>query len=434
MKAKKSRILMLTESAFPNDTRVRNEAYALTNAGYNVSVIALRRYDYEKPTEFVNGVNVYRVPEVVLFKKTESSKSWLQIQLYRIKSAVGYIFEYFYFTFACFLVSVYLAIKEGFDAVHLHNPPNTLFIIGLFYRMFGKKFVFDHHDLEPELYLSRYGIETSFIYKVLLLEEKLCLKSANIVIATNESYKEIEIKRGNLKQGKIFVVRNGPDLQTFRPVDSDKELQNMGKKILVYIGVMGPQDGVDHLLRSLGEIVYSMGRTDLYSVIVGRGDAVEDLKVLRDELQLRDYVRFTGRIPIEDLLRYLTSADICLDPNPSNPLNDSSTWIKVMEYMALAKPIVSFDLKETRYSAQEAAIYVPPNDEKEYAKAIVKLMDDPHQRVKMGAFGQKRVKEELAWQHVSKNLLLAYESLLSKPAKELNRNETTMKSPFFLKK
>jgi glycosyltransferase involved in cell wall biosynthesis len=434
MKAKKSRILMLTESAFPNDTRVRNEAYALTNAGYNVSVIALRRYDYEKPTEFVNGVNVYRVPEVVLFKKTESSKSWLQIQLYRIKSAVGYIFEYFYFTFACFLVSVYLAIKEGFDAVHLHNPPNTLFIIGLFYRMFGKKFVFDHHDLEPELYLSRYGIETSFIYKVLLLEEKLCLKSANIVIATNESYKEIEIKRGNLKQGKIFVVRNGPDLQTFRPVDSDKELQNMGKKILVYIGVMGPQDGVDHLLRSLGEIVYSMGRTDLYSVIVGRGDAVEDLKVLRDELQLRDYVRFTGRIPIEDLLRYLTTADICLDPNPSNPLNDSSTWIKVMEYMALAKPIVSFDLKETRYSAQEAAIYVPPNDEKEYAKAIVKLMDDPHQRVKMGAFGQKRVKEELAWQHVSKNLLLAYESLLSKPAKELNRNETTMKSPFFLKK
>jgi glycosyltransferase involved in cell wall biosynthesis len=300
--------------------------------------------------------------------------------------------------------------------------------------MFGKKFVFDHHDLEPELYLSRYNIETSFIYKVLLLEEKLCLKSANMVIATNDSYKEIEIKRGNLKPEKIFVVRNGPDLQIFRPVDGDRELKNMGKKILVYIGVMGPQDGVDHLLRSLGEIVYSMGRTDLYCVIVGRGDAVEDLKVLRDELQLQDYVRFTGRIPIEDLMRYLTTADICLDPNPSNPLNDSSTWIKVMEYMALAKPIVSFDLKETRYSAQEAAIYVPPNDEKEYAKAIVKLMDDPHKRTKMGAFGQKRIKEELAWQHVSKNLLLAYESLLSKPAKELSSAEPTLESTIFCKK
>lgn len=404
---------MMTESAFPNDTRVRNEAYALVNRGYSVSVIALKRYDNEKSTEKIHGVNVYRVPELALFKKTESRKSWFQFQLHRIKSAVGYIFEYFYFTCACFFVSLYLSIKKGFDAVHLHNPPNTLFIVGAFYRLFGKKFVFDHHDLEPELYLSRYGVKTSFIYKVLLLEEKLCLKTANIVIATNNSYKEIEIKRGHIKPEKIYVVRNGPDLQTFRLVEGDKELQKMGKKVLIYVGVMGPQDGVDYLLRSLREIVYSMGRNDFYCVIIGRGDAVEDLKVLRDELKLKDYVRFTGRIPIDDLMRYLSTADICLDPNPSNPLNDSSTWIKVMEYMALAKPIVSFDLKETRYSAQKAAVYVPPNYEKAYAKAIVELMDDPERRAKMGEFGQKRIKEKLAWKHVSKNLLIAYESLLS---------------------
>jgi D-aspartate ligase len=428
MNLNESRILMLTESAFPNDTRVRNEAYALVNAGYKVSVIALRRYDYEKPKETVNGVNVYRIPEVALFKKSESRKSWFRTQLYRIKSALGYIFEYVYFTIACFLVSLYLAIKEKFDVVHLHNPPNTLLVIGVFYRLFGKKFVFDHHDLEPELYLSRYGIETSLIYKVLLLEERLCLKSANIVIATNESYKEIEIKRGNLKPEKIFVVRNGPDLKTFRPVAGDEELQNMSKKILVYIGVMGPQDGVDHLLRSLSQLVYSMGRTDFYCVIIGRGDAVEDLKALRDELRLQDYVRFTGRIPIEDLMRYLSTADICLDPNPSNPLNDSSTWIKVMEYMAFAKPIVSFDLKETRYSAQKAAIYVTPNDEEEYAKTIARLMDNPDERKKMGAYGQKRVKNKLAWQHVSKNLLLAYETLLPKPSKELCSTETLRNS------
>ena len=419
---------MLTESAFPNDTRVRNEAYALANAGYKVSVIALRRYDYEKPTDTVNGVNVYRIPEVTLLKKTESSKSWFQIQLYRIRSAVGYIFEYFYFTFACFLLSLYLAIKGRFHTIHIHNPPNTLFVLGAFYRLFGKKFVFDHHDLEPELYLSRYGIETSFIYEVLLLEEKLCLKFANMVIATNESYKEIEIKRGNLKPGKIFVVRNGPDLQTFRPVDGDKELQNMGKKILVYIGVMGPQDGVDYLLRSLRELVYSMGRSDFYCVIIGRGDAVEDLKVLRHKLQLQDYVRFTGRIPLADLLRYLSTAHICLDPNPSNPMNDHSTWIKDMEYMAFGKPIVSFDLKETRYTAQEAAIYVAPNDEKEFASAIVSLMDDAAKRAKMGAFGRRRVLDKLAWHHVSKNLLLAYESILPKPAKELCSDESVMAS------
>ncbi len=200
----------------------------------------------------------------------------------------------------------------------------------------------------------------------------------------------------------------------------------MGKEILVYIGVMGPQDGVDYLLRSLRGLVYSMARTDFYCVIIGRGDAVEDLKVLRDELQLQDYVRFTSRIPIEDLMRYLSTADICLDPNPSNPLNDSSTSIKVMEYMALAKPIVSFDLKETRYSAQEAAIYATPNDVEEFAEAIVSLMDDPHKRAKMGAFGRKRVFHKLAWRHLSKDLLLAYESILPKPGKELNCYEPVM--------
>lgn len=426
MRTAKNRILMLTESAFPNDTRVRNEAYALADAGYKVSVIALRRYDYEKPTDIVNGVNVYRIPEVTLFKKTESRKSWFQIQLYRIKSAVGYIFEYLYFTFACFLLSLYLAIKGRFHTIHIHNPPNTLFVLGAFYRLFGKKFVFDHHDLEPELYLSRYGIEKSFIHKVLLLEEKLCLKFANLVIATNESYKEIEIRRGNINPEKIFVVRNGPNLQTFRPVDGDEELQSMGKKILVYVGVMGPQDGVDYLLRSLKELLYSMDRADFYCVIIGRGDAVEGLKVLRDELDLQDYVRFTGRIPLKDLLCYLSTAHICLDPNPSNPLNDYSTWIKVMEYMAFAKPIVSFDLKETRFSAQDAAIYVTPNDEKEFAKAIVSLMDDAGKRAKMGAFGRRRVLEKLAWHHSSKNLLLAYESMLPKPTQELYSGEPVM--------
>ena len=418
MKTGEIKILMLTESAFPNDTRVRNEANALVGAGYKVTVLALRKYESESMIENVNGVIVYRVPEVTLFNKSDSSKSCFQIQLYRIKSAAGYIFEYVYFTFACLFLSLYLFVREGFDAIHIHNPPNTLFIVGAFYRLFGKKFVFDHHDIEPELYLSRYGIKKNFMYKILLLEEKLCLGCANIVIATNESYKEIDIERGNIKPEKIFVVRNGPDLNTFSPVPGDEALQNMGKKILVYIGVMGPQDGVDYLLRALRELVYSVGRTDFYCVLIGRGDAVEDLKVLRDKLQLQDYVRFTGRIPIANLLSYLSTADICLDPNPSNPLNDYSTWIKVMEYMAFSKPIVSFDLKETRYTAQEAAIYVTPNDETKFANAIVTLLDDPDKRAKMGAFGRKRVLEKLAWHHVSKNLLLAYESILPKPAKE----------------
>ncbi len=426
MKPAESRILMLTESSFPNDTRVRNEAFALVRAGYKVSVIALRRYKDEKLVDGVNGVVVYRIPEVTLFKKSVGSKSWFGVLLYRLKSAFGYILEYFYFTFACLLLSLYLVTKEGFDAIHLHNPPNMLLVVGAFYRLFGKKMVFDHHDLEPELYLSRYGIEKNFMYKILLLVEKLCLKCANIVIATNESYKNIDIKRGRIKAEKIFVVRNGPELNTFRPMPRDTELENMGKKILLYIGVMGPQDGVDYLLRALSELVYSFGRTDFYCILIGRGDAVEDLKVLRDKLRLQDYVRFTGRIPITGLLRYLSTADICLDPNPSNPLNDSSTWIKVMEYMALGKPIVSFDLKETRYTAQESAVYVTPNNEKEFAEAILSLMDDPDKREQMGEFGRRRVLDKLAWHHVSRNLLLAYESILPMHAKITCMNEPVM--------
>jgi len=414
MKEVKNRILMLTQSSFPSDTRVRNEADALAKAGYNIRVIALRRYDYEKSSDIVDGVKIYRVPEVALFKKSQTNRSWLKSQFYRAKSALGYISEYLYFTTVCFFMSIYVALKDGFDAVHIHNPPNTLFLIGIFYQLFGKKFVFDCHDLEPELYLSRYNAKNNLIYKLLLLEEKCCLKFANVVITTNESYKEINIKRGRLEPGKIFVVRNGPDLTIFKQVKGVDRLKNMGKSILIYIGVMGPQDGVDYLLRSLKELAYSLKRDDFYCLIIGKGDSVENLKKLKDDLQLQNYVEFTGRLQKEELMPYLATADIGLEPNPSNPLSNLSTLIKVMEYMALAKPIVCFDLKETRFSAKESAIYVSPNNEIEFAKAIVSLMDNPNKRAYMGAAGQKRVKEKLAWQHVSKNLLLAYESVLPK--------------------
>lgn len=415
MQAKSNRILMLVENPFPADPRVRYEAYKLKEAGYQVSVVAIRYYPGEKTREIVNGVKVYRVPRLELFSKSNSDLNWFKIKLYHLTSALGYIFEYFYFTAACLLLSFYIAFKEGFDVIHVHNPPNTLFIIGLLHKLFGKKFVFDHHDLGPELFLSRYKLKGGFLYKMLLFEEKLCLRCADMVIATNQSYKEIDIKRGKKRPEQIFVVRNGPNLNEMRLVSPDEELQKTGKNILVYIGVMGPQDGVDYLLKSIHYLVNELHRKDFYCVIIGRGDAVEDLKKLCDNLNLNDFVRFTGLISREDLMRYLSTADICLDPNPSSPLNDLSTWIKVMEYMSLGKPIVSFDLKETRYSAQEAAVYVKPNNEKGFAEAIRHLMDHPEERIKMGEYGRKRVQEELAWNHVSKNLLTAYEWLFNKP-------------------
>lgn len=411
MKESAGKILMIVENPYPQDTRVRNEANKLFKSGYKVSIIA-KKYPNQSSVEDVSGVKAYRVPWFEVFKKSTESKSFFLKLIFKIATKIGYIIEYFYFTFAAFIASIIVLFKEGFDVVHLHNPPNTLFVIGLFYRLFGKKFVFDHHDLSPELFLSRYNTNGGIIHKILLIEEKLCLRSANIVIATNESYKEIDIVRGKKRPEDIFIVRNGPDLNLFKEVEPDKELKQSGKTILVYIGVMGPQDGVDYLLRSLHILINHFNRKDFYCIIIGPGDSLEDLKQLREELKLQDYCRFTGKIPFDDLLRYLSTADICVDPNPSNPLNDYSTWIKVMEYMSLGKPIVSYNLKETRFSAQQAALYATPNDEKEFAEKIIQLMDNPDLRKEMGMFGKKRVQNELAWEIVSENLLDAYRKLL----------------------
>lgn len=411
MKVSVGRILMLVENPFPQDNRVRNEAVRLARAGYQVSVIA-KKYPNQRIRDTFEGIQIYRVPWFEVFKKSIESQSKFVAKFYNIGTKFGYLAEYFYYTLAAFCYSIYISLERGFDVLHLHNPPNSLFWVGVFHKLFGKKFVFDHHDLSPELFLSRYNTSGGLIYKILLLEEKLCLRVANVVIATNESYKAIDIKRGNKKAEEIFIVRNGPDLKKFQPVKPDGELKKMGKTILIYIGVMGPQDGVDYLLRSLHHLANTFNRKDFYCVIVGYGDSLQDLKNLREELRLEDYCRFTDEIPFKELLTYLSTADIGLDPNPSNPLNDHSTWIKVMEYMSLGKPLVCFDLKETHFSAQDAAVYATPNDEKEYAQAIITLMDDPELRKKKGEFGRQRVYNELAWEIVSRNLLDAYKYLL----------------------
>jgi glycosyltransferase involved in cell wall biosynthesis len=405
---------MLVENTFPADLRVWNEAHTLSQAGYPVTVIALRKPG-EKFHEDVEGVHVYRVPTLTLFQKLGEAHGTIGRVIGILQAVVGYAVEYLYFTVACFLLSLYVSFRRGVDVVHAHNPPDVLFVVGALHRLLGKQFVFDHHDLSPELYLSRFGITkegAGFIYKTLVILEKLSLRVANISIATNESYKEIQIQRGHMDKDKVFVVRNGPDLQRVRTVPGDANLRAMGKNILCYVGTMNPQDGVDYLLRALHHLAFRLDRRDFHCVVLGSGDAVEQLKAMAESLSLADYVWFTGFVKDEDLVRYLSAADICLDPDPYNPLNEASTFIKVMEYMALGKPIVSFDLKETRVTAQDAAVYVTPNDEVAFAKQIAFLMDRPDMRRKLGEFGKRRVEDELAWNVVSQNLLRAYDSLI----------------------
>jgi glycosyltransferase involved in cell wall biosynthesis len=411
MKASAGKVLMFVENAYPNDTRVRNEAEALTEAGYSVIVVGLRKKG-QLSSEIVNGVQAYRLPRLELFQKTLSENPTLfQRLLLKVKSLVGYVSEYIYFTGACGIMSIYVLCKHGFDVIHAHNPPDTLWLVALPWRLLGKKYIFDHHDLCPELYRSRYGAGHDIVAQMLQLVEHGNLKLADVTIATNESYKEIQIQRGGRKPETIFVVRNGPNGNRMAMPRPNQRLRQMGKIILCYIGSLNPQDGVDYLLRSLKHLLYDLKRDDFYCVIIGSGDSLEDLRNMARDLSLRDYVELTGYISDEELQENLAAADICMDPDPSSPLNDVSTWIKVMEYMAYAKPIVAFDLKETRYSAQDAAVYVPCNDELAFAKATAALMDDDAQREKMGRFGRQRVEKELQWSVVKSNLEAAYTSL-----------------------
>jgi glycosyltransferase involved in cell wall biosynthesis len=391
-----NRILMLLENLpYPQDVRVRREATALAVAGYRVSVICPSSAG-QPPRETVNDVQVYR------YAPPHGASGFL-----------SYLWEYGYSTAASFLLSLIIFFREGFDAVHAHNPPETFVFIAMFYKLLRKRFVFDHHDLSPEMYEARFpGKGNRIVYWALVFLERLTCLVADHVVATNESYKKVEMERDRVPETRITVVRNGIELSRLGAVEPDAELRGKAKTIIGYAGVMGFQDGVDYLLRALHHLVHDVHRTDFYCALIGGGDAWPTLKKLASELALDDHVWLPGFIFGDPLRRYLAAADICVVPDPSNGYNDRSTMVKIMEYMALGKPIVAFDLPEHRYSAQQAAVYVPANDELAFAHAIAQLMDDPRRREALGAFGNGRIKNELAWDFSVPRLLAVYERVL----------------------
>ena len=398
MKSNRSKsILMLVENCpYPQDVRVRNESITLCQAGYQVIVVA-QKSTGQKMHEVIDNVIVYRYPAPP-----------------ELPSIAGFAFEYLYSYMVALFYSIWILLKHGFDVVHAHNPPDIYVFIAMFYRIFGKKFVFDHHDLTPEIFKVRFtGAGTRFIYRVLLFMEYCSVRLAHRTIATNESYKNRQISLHGVDPAKITVVRNGPDLKRFYPVAPDPQLREKAGTILGYAGTMGKQDGVDYLIRSLHHLVYDLQQEDIYCVLLGTGSEESSLRQLVADLQLEDYVWFPGWVDVDTLVKYLCTADICLGPDPKNSFNDHSTMIKIMEYMALAKPIVSFDLSETIYSASDSAVYVSNNDELEFARAIKQLMDNPALRQSMGSAGFKRVEEQLAWQYSAVKLLHHYELLFA---------------------
>lgn len=384
------RALILVENlSVPFDRRVWQECTTLRDAGWTVDVICPRgeKRDTE-PEAVIDGVRIHRYP---------------------LRAATGgpagYLREYG----SALWHTARLARTVGpVDVVHACNPPDLLFLPALWLKRRGARFVFDQHDLVPELYLSRFDRGEDLLYRAVCALERLTYRAADVVLATNESYRDVAIRRGGQWPEDVFVVRSAPRTDRFQPVPPEPELKRGKPHLLCYLGVMGPQDGVDYALRALAKLRDECGRTDWHAVFVGSGDAFDAMVELSRQLGLAGQVEFTGRIPDADLVRCLSTADVCLSPDPRNPLNDVSTMNKVLEYMAMGRPIVSFDLREARVSAGEAAVYAPANDEAAFAGLIATLLDDPEKRARMGKIGQERVGGELSWRNSQRSLLAAY--------------------------
>ncbi|MBN1172121.1 MAG: glycosyltransferase family 4 protein, partial [Micromonosporaceae bacterium] len=298
------------------------------------------------------------------------------------------------------------------DVVHACNPPDLFFPLASRLKRRGARFVFDQHDLVPELYLSRFNRGRDLLYRGVRWAERRTYRAADIVLATNDSYRQAALTRGSKHPSEVFVVRSAPARHRFPRVPADASLKRGKQHLLCYLGVMGPQDGVDYALRALAELRDAVGRTDWRAVFIGTGDTFDAMVALSATLGLSDLVEFTGRVADADLVRYLSTADVCLAPDPVNPLNDVSTMNKIVEYMAMARPIVSFDLRETRVSAGEAALYAPGNDVSRFAELIAHLLDNPQERQRMGQLGQARVNGPLSWDNSRTALLAAYQAAL----------------------
>jgi glycosyltransferase involved in cell wall biosynthesis len=393
---KARRVLIIVENLpLPFDRRVWQEATTLHDAGYQVSIICPTGKGYEKKYEVIEGVHIYR--HNLPFEAT---------------GAAGYLMEYVIALFWEFLLSWRIFLTRGFDVIHACNPPDNIFLVAGIFKLFGKKFLFDHHDINPELYIAKFG-RKDFFYKVMLAWERWTFSMADVSIATNESYKRIAIERGRMPEDRVFVVRSGPMLDRMKilsPVDSLKK----GRKYLVgYVGVMGRQEGIDYLLRAVKHIVVDLVRKDIHFGLVGGGTSLEDMKSYASELGIEDYVTFTGRVTDQEMLEMLNTADVCVNPDIANEMNDKSTMNKIMEYMALGKPVVQFDLTEGRFSAQEASLYAIKNNEQDMARKIVELLDDKVRRNTMGEYGRRRIVEVLSWNHEAPKLLKAYETVFS---------------------
>jgi len=403
MADKKRAVIIIENSSIPYDIRVWYEALSLRDNGWDVTVICpcltsahLEAYKSTNPRD-LEGITLYQFE----LKIAE-------------EGIIGYFLEYWSAFFNIMKISWRVWKNEKFDTIQFCNPPDIFFPLGIFYRLLGVGVIFDLHDLFPEFVASRYkGFKGRLLGFVAQVTEFLSFRSSHVVITTNESYQSVAVQRGRLQKDRVKVVRNGPRIEQFSPVEPDLKLKQGFRYMACYAGVMGHLDGVLELQESIRYILQELNRSDIFFVLLGNGAVYQEVIEQNQKLGIQANVYMPGMIRDKNLLvKYLSTSDVCLSPEPYTPLNAISTFIKIGEYMAVGKPVVAYDLVESRYTAQEAGVYVTPGNYKEYARAILSLMDDPEKREVMGKFGRERITNTLRWGIQEKKLLQAYQFAL----------------------
>ena len=388
------KILIIVENLpVPFDTRVWQEATTLAAAGYTVSVICPKGKGYTSDYEELDGVHIYRhdLPG-------------------EGNGAVGYAREYLSALWHEYRLARRVYREQGFHVIHGCNPPDDIYMVARMFRGKGVDYVFDHHDICPELFEAKFGKTTGMLYRSQLWLERQTYRHCTFAFVTNESYRALAIGRNGMPPEKVHVLRSGPRLERLRIQPADPQIRRGRRFMVGYLGVIGQQEGIEYLLEAARYLRDERGRDDIFWGIVGGGPHLDALRRKATEMRLDDIVEFTGRVPDDTMLTYLNTADVCVNPDEYNAMNDKSTMNKVLEYMALGKPIVQFDLTEGRFSAQDASLYAKRNDARDLADKIAQLLDDPARREAMGAFGRNRILNELSWDHTSRALLSAYDA------------------------
>lgn len=389
-------VLIVVENLpLPFDRRVWQEARTLKAAGAHVSIICPTGKGYEARYEVIEGIEIHRHPLP-----------------FEAEGPLGFFVEYSAALFWEAVLTWKIHRNRRIDVIQGCNPPDLIALVALPFKLLGTRYIFDHHDINPELYEAKFG-KRGFFWWLMLLFEKLAFKVADVSIATNHSYRRIAIERGGMAPERVHVVRSAPDLSRFKVVSPVASWKNGREHMVGYVGVMGEQEGIDLLIDAAGHIVGRMGRRDIQFVLVGGGPALDKLLAMSEDRGLGDYITFTGRTPDQTLFEVLSTMDLGVNPDRVNTMNDKSTMNKIMEYMSAGKPMVQFDVTEGRFSAREASLYATPNDSVDLAEKIVALVDDPASRNSMGSYGRARVVGELSWQHQIAPLLAAYKQALA---------------------